>query len=89
MIRANPMGAATVVIAIAALAAAVLAAATPVDPEVSPPAPQADQTAPLAACRALGETAGARPECQAAWAEARRRFFGMRDLEPTSQGAGR
>ncbi|WP_312571428.1 putative entry exclusion protein TrbK-alt [Brevundimonas sp.] len=74
--RANPMGAATAVIAIAALAAAALAASAP-----PRNAPQSVAAAPhpvssaLARCRALGEAGGADPTCQAAWADQRRRFF--------------
>jgi conjugative transfer region protein TrbK len=75
--RANPLGAASAVIAIAALAAAALAAGAP--PRRAPgPAAAVDPAgrSALAHCRALGQAGGADPTCQAAWADQRRRFFG-------------
>lgn len=74
--RANPMGAATAVITIAALAAAALAASAPPRhaPQSVAAAPHPDSSA-LARCRTLGEAGGADPTCQAAWADQRRRFF--------------
>ncbi len=74
--RANPMGAATAVITIAALAAAALAASAPPRhaPQSVAAAPRPDSSA-LARCRTLGEAGVADPTCQAAWADQRRRFF--------------
>ena len=75
MRRANPMGAAAAVIAIAALACAALSADGALAPTLRPkpsPSPPAD----LARCRALGEAGGADPVCHAAWTEQRRWFFG-------------
>lgn len=74
--RANPMGAATAVITIAALAAAALAASAPPRhaPQSAAAAPPPVSSA-LARCRTLGEAGGADPACQAAWADQRRRFF--------------
>ena len=40
---------------------------------------QAMTAAELARCRSLGEAGGADPDCHAAWAESRRRFFGGGD----------
>lgn len=73
--RANPMGAATAVITIGALAAA-LAASAPSRhaPQSVADAPHSDSSA-LTRCRTLGEAGGADPTCQTAWADQRRRFF--------------
>lgn len=75
MRRANPMGAATAVIVIAALACATLSAGGALAPTPRPK-PSTSPTADLARCRALGEAGGADPVCHAAWSEQRRWFFG-------------
>lgn len=79
MRRANPMGAAAAVIAIAALACAALSAGGALAP-TSRAKPSPAPTADLARCRALGEAGGADPVCHAAWTEQRRWFFGAGPL---------
>jgi conjugative transfer region protein TrbK len=84
--RANPLGAASAVIAIVALAAAALAAGAP--PRRAPSAIDvADREArsALAHCRALGQAGGADPACQAAWADQRRHFFSGGRGEPSGR----
>ncbi|MNS02218.1 hypothetical protein D3C86_1378950 [compost metagenome] len=79
LFRRDPLGVAAVIIAICAIGAAVLAspgAPTPI-PAAKPVSNAA--SAELARCRSLGEAGGADPDCHAAWAESRRRFFGGGD----------
>lgn len=50
----------------------------PVEPRAAAWAPDGDPLpAQLRACSAMGERALAMPDCRAAWAEKRRRFFGV------------
>lgn len=76
LFRRDPLGVAAVIIAICAISAAVLA--SPGAPDSIPPARPTTNaaSAELARCRSLGEAGGADPDCHAAWAESRRRFFG-------------
>ncbi|WP_433933382.1 putative entry exclusion protein TrbK-alt [Brevundimonas diminuta] len=79
LFRRDPLGVAALIIAICAIGAAVLAS-----PDAPEPVPAARPTttpasAELARCRNLGEAGGADGGCHAAWAESRRRFFGMGD----------
>ena len=74
--RRDPLGLATLVIAVCALGAAVMASRSTA-PSASTPRPAASEaSADLVRCRALGEAGGADARCHAAWAESRRRFFG-------------
>ncbi len=76
LFRSDPLGVATVIIAVCAIGAAAMASrsAAPPAPVVRPATnPAAEE---LARCRNLGEAGGADPRCHAAWAESRRRFFG-------------
>lgn len=75
----DPLGVATMVLAVVAIGAALLAShgaqpALPERPRVAP-----GGSAELIRCRNLGEAAGADPDCHAAWADSRRRFFGAGD----------
>ncbi|WP_354074116.1 putative entry exclusion protein TrbK-alt [Brevundimonas sp. 1080] len=84
------MGAATIVIAAAAVGAALLAAMngakltqTP-DSRPPPSAARAD----LARCRALGPDGSADPYCQATWAAQRERFFGTTAVHAPAKRPG-
>ncbi|WP_296173027.1 putative entry exclusion protein TrbK-alt [uncultured Brevundimonas sp.] len=79
LFRRDPLGVAAVIIAIGAIGAAVLA--SPGAPAPIPAAKPVSNaaSAELARCRSLGEAGGADPDCHAAWAESRRRFFGGGD----------
>lgn len=79
LFRRDTLGVAAVIIAICAIGAAVLA--SPGAPEPVPAArpTTSPASAELARCRNLGEAGGADAECHAAWAESRRRFFGVGD----------
>lgn len=76
LFRRDPLGVAAVIIAICAIGAAVLASpGAPALIKAAKPVTNA-ASAELARCRSLGEAGGADPDCHAAWAESRRRFFG-------------
>lgn len=79
LFRRDPLGVAAVIIAICAIGAAVLA--SPGAPDAVPAARPTTNpaSAELARCRNLGEAGGADADCHAAWAESRRRFFGVGD----------
>lgn len=77
LFRSDPLGVATVVIAVCALVAAALIASRVLPaPGADGPPNERPASAELARCRALGADAGADPACHAAWADSRRRFFG-------------
>ena len=78
MIRAHPMGVATAVIAVAAVAATLLAAVdgAAVSQATGSDHAHAPARAALARCRTLGPEGPADPVCQAIWAAQRERFFG-------------
>ena len=79
LFRRDPLGVAAVIIAIGAIGAAVLA--SPGAPAPIPAAKPVSNaaSAELARCRNLGEAGGADAACHAAWAESRRRIFGVGD----------
>lgn len=79
LFRRDPLGMATLVLAVVAIGAALLASrgAQPSMPEAPHVAPGGSDE--LIRCRNLGEAAGADPACHAAWADSRRRFFGAGD----------
>lgn len=79
LFRRDPLGVATIVLAVVAIGAAALASrgAQPVSPER--PRVVSSGSAELIRCRNLGEAAGADPACHAAWADSRRSFFGGGD----------
>lgn len=77
LFRSDPLGVATVIIAVCAIGAAAMMASRSAPPPASVVRPTTNPAATeLARCRTLGEAGGADPRCHAAWAESRRRFFG-------------
>jgi conjugative transfer region protein TrbK len=79
LFRRDPLGVAAVIIAIGAVGAAVLASPRERAPVLTPRPAASAASAELARCRSLGEAGGADAACHAAWAESRRRFFGLDD----------
>lgn len=76
MKRRDLLGAAALAMAAAALVAAALAnRADGLGADSVRPTAPTPPSAVLERCRALGEASGRSPECLAAWAERRRRFF--------------
>lgn len=74
--RRDPLGLATLVIAVCAIGAAVMASRGAAPSAPAPRAAPPETSAELVRCRGLGEGGGADARCHAAWAESRRRFFG-------------
>lgn len=83
LFRRDPLGVATLVLAVCAIGAAALIASDEVQP---PPAVQtrpADRLSEqLRQCRGLGVDGADDPACRAAWAESRRRFLGAEEARP-------
>lgn len=77
LFRRDPLGVAAVIIAICAIGAAVLASPGAPEPVPAVRPTTSPASAELARCRNLGEAGGADADCHAAWAESRRRFFGV------------
>lgn len=83
LFRRDPLGVATVVLAVVAIGAAVLMARHEVaDPVAADPRPADARTEELRRCRALGVEGADDDGCRAAWAESRRRFFGAAEARP-------
>lgn len=79
LFRRDPLGVATIVLAVVAIGAAALASRGAQPPMPETPRVSPGGSAELIRCRNLGEAAGADPACHAAWADSRRRFFGGGD----------
>ena len=79
LFRRDPLGVATVVLAVVAIGAALLASRGAQPPMPETPRVSRGGSNELIRCRNLGEAAGADPACHAAWADSRRRFFGAGD----------
>ena len=83
LLHLDPLGVATLVLAVCAIGAAGLMAGREVQPSQEPrPRPVDALSEQLRHCRSLGEDGADDPACREAWTESRRRFLGVAEVRP-------